>query len=148
MSAEATALIGDDRYSVAPDQPFVFGRYGADEVVGLDDTDMGISRFAGCVRHDYGFWWLVNLSAKRHLLLDDGPGGVPQQLRCGRRHAINVARLTILVPGANYTHRIDVIVPATQLARVEPALESSGTLTAGDIQLSDRDRDRDALVAT
>ncbi len=146
MSEAATARIGDDRYSIPPDRPFVFGRNGAGDVVGLDDTDMGISRFAGSVRFDYGFWWVVNLSAKRHLLLDDGPGEVPQRLRCGRRHAINVACLTILVPGLNYTHRIEVIVPATELARIEPAGASSGTLVADDIRLSDRDRD--VLIAT
>jgi hypothetical protein len=146
MPGGATAFIGEEEFAISPDRPFVFGRADADGVVGLDANDMGISAIAGSVRYESGFWWVVNLSHRCQLLLDDGPVGAPQRLDCGRRHAINAARLSVLVPGMIYTHRILVVVPVSQLACVEPARQSSGTLTAGDIWLSDRDRD--ALVAT
>ena len=104
MAEAATVLVGGDEFDASPDQPFVFGRTDGEGVVGLDANDMGISTTAGSVEWIWGLWWLVNYSRKRRLLLDDGTGGQPQRLECGQRFAINVGRLTVLVPGAIYTH--------------------------------------------
>jgi len=145
VSTTATVLIGDEEFLVTPDQPFVFGRADRDGVVGLDASDMGISSIAGSVEWDWGLWWLVNHSRKRRLLLEDGSGGQPQRLECGQRFAVNVRRLTVLVPGAIYTHRIEVVVPESDLARVEGSRLTSGTMTTGDLTLSERDKD--VLVA-
>ncbi len=145
VSEAATVLIGGDQFEVVPDRPFVFGRADDDAVVGLDANDMGISATAGSVEWNWGVWWLVNYSRKRRLLLDDGTGGQPQRLDCGQRFAINVGRLTVLVPGAIYTHRIEVIIPENDLARVEGTRITSGTLVAGNLRLNERDKD--ALVA-
>ena len=145
VSEAAIVLIGGDEFHVASDQPFVFGRADGDGVVGLDATDMGISAKAGAVEWMWGLWWLVNYSRKRRLLLDDGAGGQPQRLECGQRFAINVDRLTVLVPGAIYTHRVEVVIPESDLARVEGSQVTSGTLLAGNLRLSERDKD--VLVA-
>jgi hypothetical protein len=143
--AAATVLILGEEFEVTPEQPFVFGRADSKGVVGLDATDMGISAIAGSVEWVWGLWWLINHSRKRRLLLDDGSGGQPQRLDCGQRFAINVSRLMVLVPGAIYTHRIEVVVPEGDLARIEGSRITSGTLTAGDLRLSERDKD--VLVA-
>ena len=145
VSEVATVLVGGDEFNAMPEHPFVFGRADADGVVGLDANDMGISATAGSVEWIWGLWWLVNYSRKRRLLLDDGTGGQPQRLECGQRFAINVRRLTVLVPGAIYTHRIEVIIPESDLARVEGSRITSGTLVAGNLRLSERDKD--VLVA-
>jgi len=139
----AAVIIGDEEFAVSAERPLVFGRADADDVVGLDPNDMGISAVAGSVEKAWGLWWVVNRSAKRRLLLDIGEGGLPQQLGCGQRHAISVAHLSILVPGVIYTHRLDVVVPITDLVRDAGRL-SSGTIT-GEVGLSERDRD--AVVA-
>jgi hypothetical protein len=141
----ATVLIAGEQFEATPDRPFVFGRSDDEGVVGLDASDMGISGLAGSVEHKWGLWWLVNHSRKRRLLLEDGTGGQPQRLECGQRFAINVRCLTVLIPGAIYTHRIEVIVPESDLARVEGTRLTSGTLTVGDLRLSERDKD--VLVA-
>lgn len=141
----ATVLIGGEEFEVTAEQPFVFGRADGDEVVGLDASDMGISAIAGSVEWAWGLWWLINHSRKRRLLLEDGSGGQPQRLECGQRFAINVRRLTVLVPGAIYTHRVEVVVPESDLARVEGSRLTSGTITTGDLTLSERDKD--VLVA-
>jgi len=141
----AMVLIAGDEFEVAPDQPFVFGRSDAEGVVGLDSSDMGISATAGSLEWAWGLWWLVNHSRKRRLLLDDGSGAQPQRLDCGQRFAINVRHLTVLVPGAIYTHRIDVMIPESDLARVEGTPMTSGTFTADDLRLTERDKD--VLVA-
>lgn len=145
VSKAATVLIGGDEFHLDPDQPFVFGRADSDGVVGLDGNDMGISAIAGSVEWIWGLWWLANYSRKRRLLLDDGTGGQPRRLECGQRFAINVGRLTVLVPGAIYTHRIEVVIPESELARVEGSRITSGTLVAGDLRLNERDKD--VLVA-
>ena len=54
---------------------------------------------------------------------------------------INVPRLTVLVPGAIYTHRVEIIVPKEQLAPVAASSSSTGTLLSEDLRLSERDRD-------
>jgi hypothetical protein len=141
----ATVLIGGEEFEAAPGRPFVFGRADREGVVGLDEGDMGISAVAGAVEWAWGLWWLVNHSRKRRLLLDDGSGGQLQRLECRQRFAINVRALTVLVPGAVYTHRVEVVVPESDLARVEGTRITSGTVTDGDIRLSDRDKD--VLVA-
>ena len=105
VSEAATVLVGGEEFQVAPDHPFVFGRSDDEGVVGLDASDMGISAIAGSLEWAWGLWWLVNHSRKRRLLLDDGTGGQGQRLECGQRFAINVRRLTVLVPGAIYTHQ-------------------------------------------
>jgi hypothetical protein len=145
VSKAATVLIVGEEFRVTPDQPFVFGRADGAGVVGLDASDMGISAISGSVEWAWGLWWVVNQSRKRRLLLDDGKGGQPQRLECGQRFAINVRCLTVLVPGAIYTHRIDVVAPESDLARIEGSRITSGTLTAGDMRLSERDKD--VLVA-
>ncbi len=145
VSEAAMVLIGGEEFRVTSDQPFVFGRADGDSVVGLDANDMGISAIAGSVEWTWGLWWLVNHSRKRRLLLDDGTGGQPQRLECGQRFAINVGCLTVLIPGAIYTHRIEVVVPESDLARVDGSRMTSGTLVAGDLRLTERDKD--VLVA-
>ena len=143
--SSALVLIGGEQFEATPERPCVFGRADADGGVGLDGADMGISAVAGAVEWAWGLWWLVNHSRKRRLLLDDGSGGQSQRLECGQRFAVNVRALTVLVPGAIYTHRVEVIVPESDLARVEGSRITSGTVTVGDLHLSERDRD--ALVA-
>lgn len=140
----AAVLIAGERFRLSPERPFLFGRADADDVIGLDANDMGISAVAGSVEWDWRLWWVVNRSRKRPLLLDDGGGGVLQRLGCGHRYAINVPRLSLLVPGVIYTHRLEVIVPDKDLARFHGQRWSSGTLT-GEVNLSERDRF--ALVA-
>ena len=145
MLQAATVLIGGEEFQVTSARPFVFGRAEKEGVVGLDASDMGISALAGAVEWMWSLWWVVNHSRKRRLLLEDGSGGQPQRLECGQRFAINVARLSVLVPGAIYTHRIEIVIPESDLARVEGSRVTSGTLLSSTLQLSERDKD--ALVA-
>lgn len=131
-------------FQVTRDAPFRFGRADAEDVVGLDPMDMGISALAGTVELDAGYWWIINQSRKRPLFIELGSG--PElRLDTGHRHAVNATRLSVLVRGAILTHRLDVVVPETDLPRLGGARrQSSGTLTA-DVRLSDSDRD--AVVA-
>jgi hypothetical protein len=152
--------VGDDRLAAAAGRPLVFGRgdlapgTGAESsearatgVIGLDAQDMGISRRALAVEFDQGVWWLANLSAKRNLLLDPGYGTAMITLRPGQRHAIAVSPLGVLVPGAIYTHRLDIFVPDGELALRRPSeLGVSGTITADDLHLTDADRQALAAV--
>ena len=152
--------VGDDRLTATVARPLVFGRADLPEeavgpvdgsstppavetvaVTGLDSQDMGISRRALAVEFDQGVWWLANLSAKRNLLLDPGYGSAMITLRPRQRHAIAASPLGVLVPGAIYTHRIDVHVPEDALAlRRTSDLSASGTITAEDLHLTESDR--------
>lgn len=138
--------IGTEEFAVSPERPFVFGRADRDGVVGLDPTDMGISAEAGSVEFSWNLWWVVNRSRKRRLFLESAPGSSQQRLDCGGRHPVMVSHLAVLVPGAVYTHRIEVLLPEEAVAalRVEMT-SSSGTITVGEVALSERDRK--ALVA-
>ncbi len=143
-SAEATVSLGGGLINLSAEAPFVFGRADAEGVIGLDAGDMGISGVAGSVEWDVGLWWVVNRSGKRPLILDDGTGDRPSMLRCGQRHAINVAPLRVLVPGAIRTHILTVEVAPEQLACVHADPASTGTLLVN-VDLSDEDLD--VLVA-
>lgn len=156
---DAVVCVGEDRLTATAEQPLVFGRsdvagaaagdggamvdtrtrVGA--VIGLDPHDMGISARALSVEFEQGVWWLVNLSAKRNLLLDPGYGSALIHLRPGQRHAIAVTPLGVLVPGAIFTHRLDVHVPDTALALHRPSEDgASGTIAGEDLHLTDNDR--------
>lgn len=145
MPTVAAVVIGKEEMRLSPQHPFIFGRADSENVVGLDPNDMGISAEAGSVEWAWGLWWVVNRSRKRRLLLDDGGGGTPRSLDCGHRHAITEPRLSVLVPGVIYTHRLEVLVPPEHLGLFQENRPSSGTLPGGDVRLSDRDLD--AMVA-
>ena len=136
----AAVVIGEEEFRLAQDRPFVFGRADADGVVGLDPNDMGISAVAGSVEWAWGLWWVLNHSRKLRLLLDSGGGGAPQGLDCVQRRAVTTPRLSVLVPGVIYTHRLEVLVPAAALGRVPDDRPSSGPIT-GDLRLTERERD-------
>lgn len=140
MAYAGAVVIGAEQFPVLPERPFVFGRADTEGIVGLDADDMGISAEAGSVQHDRGLWWVVNRSRKRPLFLDGGGGGALQQLECGRGHAISVARLSVLVPGSIYTHRLEVVVPVEDVPCFEAARPPSDTIT-GELHLSEHDRD-------
>lgn len=141
MTGTAAIVIDGERFEVQQDEAVVFGRADGDGIVGLDANDMGISAVAGSVEWSWGLWWVVNRSRKRRLLLDKGGGGAPQPLECSERFAISVRPLGVLVPGAIYTHRIEVLVPEGDLAREAQERPTSGTMAAGGLSLSERDLD-------
>src|SRR6266550_2857574 len=133
-------LIGDRRFSASGSEPFLFGRSETAGVVGLDATDMGISAKAGAVEFGWGVWWVVNHSRKRRLLIEESTSAT-RRLDCGDRYAITWPRVVVLVPGAIYTHRIEILLPEDAVAglHVEPTA-TSGTLTSDHVRLLDKDR--------
>ena len=156
---DALVCVGNDRLTATAVRPLLFGRADiapppagpdrADDppgVVGLDPQDMGISARALAVEFDQGVWWLANLSAKRNLLLDPGYGSALITLRPGQRHAIAVTPLGVLVPGAIFTHRLDIHVPDTALAVRRPGeFGVSDTIAGEELHLTKSDRE--ALTA-
>src|SRR5688500_11629050 len=138
---EITVLVGGEQFTATEDRPFVFGRANGLGVVGLDSNDMGISAEAGSIDSEWGLWWVVNRSRKRRLLIEASPGMPPHPLACGDRFAITTPQITVLVPGAIYTHRLDVCLPqsAVEGLRVSPRA-TTGTMTGDDAVLSERDR--------
>ncbi|MGQ0743054.1 MAG: hypothetical protein ACT4OS_01680 [Acidimicrobiales bacterium] len=148
-SESASLVIGDEQFRASADRPFVFGRADAENVVGLDPRDMGISAVAGSVECSWGVWWVVNQSTKRPLLIEH-PGG-PAQVRLspGRRHAVTSDQLTILVPGIILTHVIDLVPPESYRSglRGGGARLTTGTLTTETPVISERERDALTAVA-
>jgi hypothetical protein len=136
----ATVEIRGAAHAVIGDAPLVFGRAPAEGVIGLDPADLGISATAGSVECSAGVWWVVNRSTKRRLHLILGPGGGELILDCGAKYAVNVSPLTVLVPGAISTHRLDVTVPEAELARVDRLPVSCETMTVERVRLSDKER--------
>lgn len=142
----AAVLIDGREIDLDERQPFVFGRAEADDIVGLDATDMGISASAGSVEFEWDLWWVVNRSTKRRLLIEAAPGTRPVELAPGQRQVLSSARTTVLVPGAIYTHRVEVCLPVAAVAALRVQTAGGGdTITAGDVTLSERDRQ--AVVA-
>lgn len=156
---DVLVCVGDDRLIATTERSLVFGRADvpaagaagpapADSlgVIGLDPQDMGISARALAIEFDQGVWWLANLSAKRNLLLDAGYGSALITFRPGQRHAIAVSPLGVLVPGAIFTHRVDIHVPEAALALRRPGeFAASGTIAGDELHLTESDRA--ALVA-
>jgi hypothetical protein len=143
----ASVVIGGERFTASPERPLVFGRDDGDGVVGLHADDMGISAVAGSLELARGVWWVINQSTKRPLLLEH-PGGTTQmRLAPGHRHALTTDRVDVLVPGAIYTHVLEVALPDAYVAglRGGGGAFTTGTLTGEAVNLSDRERD--ALTA-
>jgi class 3 adenylate cyclase len=134
----ASVVVDGEAFPVSPGRQLVFGRASAPGVLGLDGDDMGISATAGSIEWEWGVWWIVNRSRKRPLLLDTGSGS-PHRLDCGQRFAITAPRITVLVAGAIFTHRLDVTVPDADLNR-DQELTGSGTLPVDNLQLTERDK--------
>lgn len=133
--------IGNEQFAATPDCPFFFGRADGEDLVGLDPSDMGISAIAGSIESTWDVWWVVNRSRKRKLLVEITRESAYQRLDCGSRLAVTVRPLSVLVPGAIYTHRIEVLVPEEEVAALRVTTsDSSGTITVGEVALSDRDR--------
>jgi hypothetical protein len=170
-ATDVLVCVGDDRLLAAVGRPLLFGRADIEPepdpvagsaatagdaapppalesgVIGLDPQDMGISARALAIEFDQGVWWLANLSAKRNLLLDPGYGSAMIILRPGQRHAIAVSPLGVLVPGAIFTHRLDVHVPDQGLALRRPSeLGATGTFVGEELHLTASDRQALAAV--
>jgi hypothetical protein len=139
---EVAVLIGGEEFRVTPETPLIFGRADGDSVVGLDPKDMGVSSEAGSVEFELGLWWIVNRSRKRPLLIEPAPGSATIRLEPGERAPLTRAESVVLVPGAIYTHRLDIHLPpeAVDALRVD-SRTTTGTITLGQVNLSERDRD-------
>jgi hypothetical protein len=138
--------VGQEEFRATESTPFVFGRDDQADVVGLDPNDMGISSLAGSVRFDVGLWWVINLSSKRHFLVEQQPDASPQRLGPGERTVLTKSHSVVLVPGVVFTHRLDIRLPDEAVTSLQVSLSpTSGTITFGDVVLSDRDR---AVLAT
>jgi hypothetical protein len=139
---EAEILVGGQSFTACASQPFVFGRADDGPVVGLDADDMGISAEAGSVEYELGLWWVLNRSRKRPVLIEPSPGSPTQTVGTGERVPLTKTHTVVLVPGVVYTHRIDVHIPAECVANLKVATSTtSGTITFGDVALSERDLD-------
>jgi hypothetical protein len=141
MELKAEILLGGQQFEADNDTPFVFGRTSNGPIVGLDDGDMGISAEAGSIEFQMGLWWVLNRSRKRPLFLEPSPGSPPTKIDAGDRVPITKAKTVVLVPGAIYTHRIDILISEEAVPRLHASeTQTSGTITFGDVVLSDRDR--------
>jgi hypothetical protein len=138
----ASVDIAGERFASVEAEPFVFGRSDADGVVGLDDNDMGISAVAGSVECKWGVWWVVNQSTKRALIIEhpSGPGQIT--LAPGHRHALTTERVRVIVPGAIFSHVLEVVLPDSYTANLkgDQGRLTSGTLAASTVDLSSRER--------
>jgi hypothetical protein len=143
----ASVTIAGEYFVASPDRPLVFGRADSDGVVGLHADDMGISAIAGSLELAWGVWWVINQSTKRPLLLEHPDGTTRLRLAPGHRHALTTDRVDVLVPGAIYTHVLEVVLPDAYVdgLRGGQGTLTTGTLTGAIVSLSDRERD--ALAA-
>ena len=138
----AEILVGNRSFAARETSPFIFGRRDGADVVGLDPDDMGISSVAGSIEFDVGLWWVFNRSRKRPILLEPSPGSPPVRIDAGERMPLTKTQTVVLVPGAIYTHRMDVHIAReyASLLKVSTA-PTSGTINFGEVELSERDRD-------
>ena len=137
----AVVRVGQEEFTATESTPFVFGRHDQADVVGLDPADMGISSKAGSLQFELGLWWVVNLSGKRFLIVEQVPDTSPQRLGPGERIVLTKSHSVVIVPGAVFTHRLEVRLPdhALESLRISPT-PTSGTITLGNVLLSERER--------
>jgi hypothetical protein len=95
-------------HTLGDDDELTFGRDRSCTVC-LAADDPGVSRVAGRIRVEDGLWCITNLSRKRPLHIADANGfAVPLPVaRAGwppSRRAMDQARLTVLVPGDEWTY--------------------------------------------
>lgn len=148
MNDRASILVGGELFAATVERAFLFGRADGDGIVGLDANDMGVSAVAGSIEFLWGVWWVTNQSTKRPLLLDSPDGPAQVRLPPGQRHAITVPRINVLVPGAVYTHVIEIVVPhdyAEEMRSGHGRL-TTGTLSGAEVNLTEREKDALAAV--
>lgn len=109
-----TVETGERRMELAPGTELMFGRDQTCDVC-LGPGDLGISRIAGRISHEGGYWVVTNLSRKRALHVADEAGfAVPLPIAADgveSRRAVDRSRMTILVAGDSFTHAL-VLTPA------------------------------------
>ena len=104
---------GARRVELAPGRELTFGRDETCDVC-LDAGDLGISRVAGRISHEGGFWVVTNLSRKRALHIVDPTGfAIPLPVAVEgteSRRVVDQPWLTVLVAGDSFTHAL-VLTP-------------------------------------
>lgn len=104
------------RYPLQPGVPFSFGRDRdvCTVCLGDDPLDRGISRLAGSISHDNGWWWIINRSTKRSLHIVDVETGLAVPLPVARQNwpparvPVDRPRLDTLVVGEVRTHSLSL----------------------------------------
>jgi hypothetical protein len=133
------------QHSVAPGQPFSFGR-SPDCTVCLDETDLAISRLAGRFEYDGGLWWVVNASSSRSLGIVD-EYGLRSVLPPGRRRVAE-PDTRVLVDGGERTHEFTLDLPGQAMDPApQPAGSPPGLPTSIGEQVVVNPADRAALIA-
>jgi len=141
MEYAASVLVNGSEFTATRSVALAFGRSSQNGVVGLDDSDMGISAIAGSIEYDGGVWWITNRSSKRPLYVEEASGTEPRRIESKHRVAINRNPTRILVRGVIYTHLLEVTVPEESLAVARSITEqSTGTLTDDNVVLSAGER--------
>ena len=147
MRLGASIRLADREWHVDSDTPFRFGRSDAEDIVGLDERDLGISRCAGEVRTDDTGAWIVNLSTSQPIWLDLGAGHLTV-LAPGHRQVVPGSRAVIVVRGAILEHALEIELDDVDHARTQPVPIPPGYRTIGPSDVvSLTDAERDALVA-
>jgi len=140
----------DDRtYTLRGDDVLTFGRDRSCTVC-LAADDAGVSRTAGRIRVEEGFWCVTNLSRKRPLHIADAHGftvplpvtkpGWPQS-----RRAVDQPRLTVLVPGETWTYALTLRIDGAQIDDAAPPAQSPVTTRMPMLRLTENRRE--VLVA-
>lgn len=135
-----------ERYQVAADRPFTFGRLPSCTLC-LDPDDVAISRLAGEIRRNDTVWYVINRSGSRRFTVVD-EFGLRRVLGPGKRHSVD-ERIRVIIAGARGSHEL-ALQPPTPPEPPEPpeaAPEATGVSTAfGQDVVITRD-DRLALAA-
>ncbi|WP_433222493.1 FHA domain-containing protein [Dactylosporangium sp. CS-047395] len=149
--ARLVVEVDDQRYSLSPDDELTFGRDPSCTVC-LAADDPGVSRTAGRIRVEDGTWCVTNMSRKRPLHIADANGfTLPLPVaRAGwplSRRAVDQARLTVLVPGDDWTYGLTLTLDAPLVGDPDLPAAPRNPVTTQVPSLRMTDNRREVLVA-
>lgn len=122
-----------EEYDVPVDRNFTIGR-DADLVV--DDDNQFLHRRVVELRHDSGFWWIVNVGSRLSVTVSGEAGTLQSVLAPGSRIPVVLPNTAVLFSAGETTYEVVVTCDVPPLEQVVAAADVDGDLTLGAVRLT------------
>lgn len=132
MSRLTVEFCGEE-FVVGPEDVFTIGREG-DLVV--DEDNAYLHRRAVELRHDVGFWWIVNVGTRLSVTISGDVGTLQSRIGPGSRVPVVLPSQAIVFTAGDTTYEVNIVCDEPAFSEAPVAPEDSGDATLGAVELT------------